>query len=347
MTSARISVIPEFVEKIELSNAHDYFDVKQSEIVNTANGSAVLFRGIKTSSGEQTANLKSLQGITTWILDEAEELRDEDLFDKIDLSIRTKGVQNRVIIILNPSTKEHWIYKRFFEQAGVEPGSNCVKGDVTYIHTTYEDNIDNLDESFLKRILQMKQKNPKKYEHQILGGWLEKSEGVVFENWRLGPFVDTGQTIFGQDYGYYPDPTTLIQVSVDKKAKLIYIKECFVETNLSTMQISQLNKRYAGRNLIVGDSAEPRLIADLKKDGCNIREAVKGAGSIMAGINALLEYELIIDPDSITIVRELNNYVYSDKGSKLVIDAYNHTIDAIRYASYFLLKKQGGRVSSF
>lgn len=347
MTSARISIIPEFTEKIDVLNANDYFDVKQSEIENTANGSTVIFKGIKTGSGEQTANLKSLQGITTWVLDEAEELHDESLFDKIDLSIRTKGVQNRVIIILNPATKEHWIYKRFFELAGVAPGFNGVKDDVTYIHTTYLDNIDNLDESFLKRVEQIKTQHPKKYNHQILGGWLEKSEGVIFENWRLGAFVDTGQTIFGQDYGFYPDPTTLIQISVDKKRKLIYVKECYSGNKHTTEEIVELNKLHCGRTLIIADSAEPRLINDIRRSGVNIRGAEKGPGSIAAGIKLLLEYELIIDPESTEIVKELNNYAYSDKKTKLAIDDWNHRIDPLRYAADFILKKTGHRVASF
>ena len=62
----------------------------------------VLFRGILTSSGNQTANLKSLQGSTTWVLDEAEEMVKEDIFDKIDFSIRQQGAKNRVIIVMNP-----------------------------------------------------------------------------------------------------------------------------------------------------------------------------------------------------------------------------------------------------
>jgi phage terminase large subunit len=64
--------------------------------------------------------LKSLAGVTTWVLDEAEELTDEDTFDKIDFSIRAKNIQNRVILVLNPATKEHFIYKRFFESKGVK-----------------------------------------------------------------------------------------------------------------------------------------------------------------------------------------------------------------------------------
>jgi len=115
MTSAHLSIIPEFQEKIDLMELGNSFEVNKTEIINKISKSEIIFRGIKTSSGDQTANLKSLQGITTWILDEAEELTDETQFDKINLSIRQKGKQNRVILILNPATKEHWIYKRFFE----------------------------------------------------------------------------------------------------------------------------------------------------------------------------------------------------------------------------------------
>ena len=142
MTSAHLSIIPEFQEKIELLGLKDAFDVTRNEINNKVSGSQIIFRGLKTSSGDQTANLKSLQGIDTWILDEAEELTDETTFDKINLSIRQKGIHNRIVLILNPATKEHWIYKRFFESKGVDAGFTGVKGDTTYIHTTYLDNID-------------------------------------------------------------------------------------------------------------------------------------------------------------------------------------------------------------
>ena len=81
---------PEFQEKIELLNLEHDFEILKSEIKNKQSGSEILFKGLKTSSGDQTANLKSLQGVTTWILDEAEELVDEKTFDKINLSIRQK-----------------------------------------------------------------------------------------------------------------------------------------------------------------------------------------------------------------------------------------------------------------
>ena len=183
MVSAHLSIIPEFLEKISLLGFENIFDINKSEVVNLANGSDILFRGIKTSAGNQTASLKSLQGISCWVLDEAEELIDESTFDTIDLSIREKKVQNRIILVLNPVTKEHWIYKRFFEERGVPPSYNGIKDNICYIHTTYRDNKQNLSQSFLDRIQAIRKNNIKKYNHNILGGWLDKAEGVVFENW--------------------------------------------------------------------------------------------------------------------------------------------------------------------
>ena len=79
LVSAHISIIPEFIEKIDLMEMQSNFVITKDEIINTVTGSKIIFKGIKTSSGTQTANLKSLQGVTTWVLDEAEELTDEDI----------------------------------------------------------------------------------------------------------------------------------------------------------------------------------------------------------------------------------------------------------------------------
>ena len=104
MASAHLSIVPEYQQKIELLNASSHFNINKTEITNNLTNSDVVFRGIKTSSGDQTANLKSLQGVTTWVVDEAEEMKDENIFDTIDLSIRQNNIQNRVILILNPTS---------------------------------------------------------------------------------------------------------------------------------------------------------------------------------------------------------------------------------------------------
>ena len=332
LVSAAISIIPEFIEKIDILETHSDFIITKDEIVNIKTGSKILFKGIKTSSGTQTANLKSLAGVTTWVLDEAEELTDEDTFDKIDLSIRHKTKQNRVILILNPATKEHFIYQRFFESKGVEAGSNVTKGDTTYIHTTYLDNIENLSESFLQQIETIKLRRPERYQHQILGGWLDKAEGVIFSNLSIGKFQDVGTVVYGQDFGFSNDPSTLVATSIDSVNKRIYLKLLMYQTGLTTTEIYQLDKHYAEDRLIIADCAEPRLINELRSKGLNILEAVKGQGSVTHGITILQDYDLIVDEDSVDLIKELNNYCWLEKKSKTPIDKYNHALDAIRYA---------------
>ena len=329
LTSADISIIPEFIEKIELANLENDFAITKNEIINLKTGSKILFKGIKTSSGTQTASLKSISGVTTWVLDEAEELTDEETFDKIDFSIRHKSKQNRVILILNPTTKEHFIYKKFFEERGVNAGSNLQKEDTTYIHTTYLDGKEFLNESFLRQAEETRLKNPRKYEHVLLGGWLEKAEGVIFTNWKIGDFVENDYVGFGQDFGFSIDPTTLVKVSIDKKNKRIYAKEFLYKAGLTTSQIAEENKRYCQNKLIIADSAEPRLIAELKMSGCNIKPIEKP--KITDSIALLQDYELIIDAYSTNLIKELNNYSWHDKKSKVPIDAYNHLIDSLRY----------------
>ena len=338
LTSAYVSIIPEFIEKIEMLDKFDDFHITKDEIINLRSGSKIVFKGIKTSSGDQTANLKSITGVTTWVLDEAEELTDESTFDKIDLTIRETKNQNRIILILNPTTKEHWIYQRFFEDKGIQEGTNTEKDNTTYIHTTYQDNITNLSKSFLKEIDDLKIRRPLKYKHVIMGGWLDKAEGVIFNNWTIGKFKRVGVSVWGQDYGFSNDPTTLIETNIDTSNKRIYLKECFYLPSLTTSQITRLNEQHAKGGLIIADSAEPRLISEIRAKGCNVKPSVKGQGSVTYGISLLQDYDLIISEDSINLVKELNNYSWLERKSNTPIDKFNHLIDAIRYAVSFQLQ---------
>ena len=337
LTSAHVSIIPEFLEKIEQLENHQDFHITKDEIVNLKTGSKIIFKGIKTSSGTQTASLKSLAGVTCWVLDEAEELVDEDIFDKIDLSIRAKNKQNRVILVLNPATKEHFIYQKFFESKGVEAGSNLTKGDTTYIHTTYLDNIENLSQSFLDQVEDTKIRRPEKYKHAILGGWLNKAEGVIFTNWTVGKFPNTNDTVFGQDFGFSQDPTTLIETHIDTAKKIIYARLHVYKAGLTTSEIAQLNYKFAQDRLIVADSAEPRLIAELKAKKLNIVPTIKGADSVKYGISLIQDYDMIIDENSIDLIKELNNYCWLEKKSETPIDKFNHGLDALRYAVAYQL----------
>lgn len=337
LTSAAASIIPEFIEKIELMGVESDFRITKDEIINLTTGSSIMFKGIRTSSGNQTAALKSLSGVTTFVLDEAEELVDEDTFSKIDFSIRSNTKSNRVILILNPTTKEHWIYQRFFMYPNVKAGTNGSKGDVTYIHTTFEDNKDNLSKSYLEQLYDLKRRDIVKFEHQILGGWLNKAEGTIITNWKVGHFVQTELMCYGQDFGFSTDITSLVKVSVDKDTRSVYVKQIYGKTNLSTSDIAYRNKKECGTDLIICDSAEPRLISELKNMGLNIRPTIKKKGSILSGIALMQDYQIIVDRESNGIIREINNYVWHERNQRPV-DKFNHYIDAIRYSLMYLLQ---------
>ncbi len=336
MTSATKSIIPEFIETLKRNNSEGNFYITKDKIINLTTGSFIIFSGIKTSSGNQTANLKSLSGITTWVIEEGEDFDDEKAFDTIDDSIRSNTMPNRVIWIQNPSTREHFIYKRWIEgsskQIDVEGYKVTVSNhpDVEHIHTTYKIAEHFLSKSFLDKAERAKEDNPKWYYHNYIGGWLEKPEGVIFEKWEEGIFDDSLPYIYGMDFGYVNDPTTLIKVAKDKKN--IYVKEYCYDKGLSTAQISEiLTNTVKDNDSVIADNAEPRLIAELQADYHRVFPCIKGKDSILNGITQMQDYTIVVDKDSRNIKKELNNYRWHDKINKPV-DDYNHAIDAIRYA---------------
>lgn len=339
MSSAHISIIPEFVSKLELLGVQDQFSVTKDSIISKSTGSKILFKGLKTSNGDQTANLKSLNGVTTWILDESEELTDERIFDTIQLSVRSLLRQNRIILIMNPATKVHWIYKRFFEDTGVQPGSNIESNDITFIHTTFEDNIDNLDASYIKEILNIKKNNPDKFQHLILGGWLDVAEGVIYKNWIVGDFDPNLEYGYGLDFGFNPDETAMTKIAIDKVNRKIYLDEKVYQRDLLTNDLINLIKPETRNKEVIADSSANRLIKELKTAGVNISPCVKGAGSIEEGIILMQDYQLVVSPNSKNIIKELNNYIWSNKKAGAPRDMYNHALDGIRYYVSHRLKR--------
>lgn len=345
MISAHLSVIPEFTDKIDRYDLEDNFDVTKAEITNKASDSLIVFKGIKTSSGNQTAALKSLQGITTWVLDEAEELVDENIFDKIDESVRIKDVQNRVIIILNPTIKEHWIYKRFFEGMGVEAGFNGVKDSVTYIHTTYFDNIENISQSIIDKFEKLKLKSPKQYNHRVLGGWLDSADGLVYENYRQIDSVPIDAQLlgYGMDFGFSNDPAAL--VAVYRYNGTIIVDEIVYRTNLINSDLIKLMSSNGVKNnvSIWADSAEPKTIEEIKRAGYLIRPVEKGADSIRAGIRILQDLDTwFVTTSSVNLLKELRYYCWDTNKdgaqTNKPIDMYNHALDALRYFAMMELK---------
>lgn len=339
MVSAGMSIIPEMMEKIDLDGTTKYFKTTKTDIINKMTKSRIMFRGIKTSSGNQTAKLKSIHALTTFVCDEAEEWTDENSFDKIMLSIRQIGIQNRIMIIMNPTDSNHFIYKKYIEKThklveidGVQVQVST-HPNVLHIHTTYLDNLDNLSPEFLKEVEDMKVNNPEKYAHVVIGRWADVAEGAVFKKWGIVKEfpVHAKKVALASDWGYTNDPSTGIRCGiVDNR---LYVDELFYETGMLTNTIAEKLKPWGLK--VYGDSADPRLIQEIKNRGVNIYPVDKFPGSIKAGIDKIHEMELFVTERSYHIIEELRKYVWDkDKDGHYInepVDAWNHCIDPIRY----------------
>lgn len=178
------SIKPEVSDKIELLELEGILIDTQTHIEHK--GNRISFKGIKPGSNQQTANLKSLSGFNCFVNDEAEELPDFKTFKKIFYSIRETDKQNLSILILNPATKDHWIFYEFFEKKGLEGGDNCIIDNVMYIHTSYLDStLSKMPVNILKDYERMKIEDPIEYENIVLGGWITEPEGVLLPKSQL------------------------------------------------------------------------------------------------------------------------------------------------------------------
>lgn len=343
MTSADISVIPEFQEKIDLEGTNDFFDITKKDIINTFSDSVIMFRGIRTSSGNQTAKLKSIQGLTTFVCDEAEEWNSEEDFDKLVLSIRQKGIQNRVIIIMNPTDSNHFIYKKYIEKThrlveidGVQVQIST-HPNVLHIHTTYLDNIENLSPQFIQEMKRMKEEELEKYAHVAIGRWSDVAEGAIFKRFEIVDSIPdyAKKRGIGLDFGYSNDPSAAIECALIDND--LYLDELFYKTRMLSGEISDSLKPF--RLKVISESADPRLIQEISNSGILIypvdKSNINSKSSILAGVGKMLELNLKVTRRSYNLLYELRKYTWDkDKDGNYInkpIDKYNHALDAARY----------------
>ena len=198
------SIKPEVDDKIELLGYTNQVVSTNTHI--ECKGNRIAFKGIKTGSKQQTANLKSLSGFNVFVVDEAEELPDYETFEKVFLSIRSKEKRNLTLLLLNPASVHHWIYRHFFVKKNVEAGFNGIVGNVCYIHTSY---LDVPKEYIATNILtyynELKETDPKRYGKIVLGGWTEAVEGRVYSKFKTNTYQDylnlNLPKVYGIDWG--------------------------------------------------------------------------------------------------------------------------------------------------
>ena len=212
--------------------------------------------------------------------------------------------------------------------------------DAEMIVLTYKDN-EALDKSIVKEIEKARDKADTspywKNWWNVYGlGQIGNLQGVVIDNWQQCEDIplDAKLVAYGTDFGFTNDPTTLI--AVYKQEGKLWVDELLYRTNMTNSDIGNYYKtQNIGRAEIVCDSAEPKSIEELRRQGFNVHPAMKGPDSIKIGIDILKRYDIMVTKRSTNLIKELRSYLWeTDRDGKLTgkpIDHNNHAIDALRY----------------
>ena len=354
MVAAEVSIVPEFAEKIDILGRGGDFEVKRADIVNTVTGGQVLFRGLMQSSKNQVARLKSIHNVKIWVLDEAQELTSKNLYDTIDLSVRTTGARNLIIVVFNPTDVDHWLYAEFYERRGVDEDFCGVKGDVLYIHTDYLDNAANLSESFLARAERMKAEDPERFDNIFLGHFLKRRQGLIFPGWQEIPadqYPDGLPQWYGNDWGYSDDPDALVRMCYEPVTGTLYVREVAYERGMLPRDVARAVLEdaqtigYAPEDcLVYCDPARPESRDELRVlYGIDARSAVNRdkPGRIAYLRSFRVKYV------GEHIGKEVKTYGYKpsprdeDRFTDEPRDGNDHAMDAINYAAVTHLRPQG------
>ena len=172
-------------------------------------------------------------------------------------------------------------------------------------------------------------------------------EGLVYTRFKIvQDYPTTGKMrFFCLDFGFSNDPTAILKVTL--QGGELWIDEVAYQVGMLNKDIADalINAGATRTDNIVADSAEPKSIAEINSfGGLNIKATAKGAGSIVAGINAVQAYQLNVMSDALGTIDELRNYSWKKdiNGNYLnvPVDKYNHALDALRYGVTTFLQAQ-------
>jgi phage terminase large subunit len=258
-------------------------------------------------------------------INEANELFFEDWQQLI---FRTTG---KIILDYNPSDEFHWIYDRV-----------KVREDAEFHITTYKDN-PFLEPQIIQEIERLKDVDENYWKIYGLGQ-VGTAKSLIFNFNLIDTIPDNAKFIsYGLDFGFTNDPTALVKVYLHDTN--LYVKELLYRTGMTNQDIAkELDRLEIGRREeIFADASEPKSIEEIYRMGWNIKKADKPQGSVNLGIDMLRRYTLNVTKDSLNLIKEGRNYKYKeDKNGNILnepADAFNHTMDALRYAIFMKLSK--------
>jgi len=317
--------------------AHEYhITEKPITITHKITGNKILAKGFKKSAGNQTAKVKSIKDPTHIWIEEADEISAED-FLKADTSIRTtKTSKVQIILTFNPENENSWINKRWFINNQPAPDSESF-----ILHTTYKDNMANLQPSYVATLEKLLTDNPEYAKIYVKGEWGGGAKGQVYTTWQKIAVDDIPEGlpyIHALDFGFTNDPSAVPKIYIGTNK--LYIDEVLYQTGLTNQLLGGLllQKGLTKNDIIYADSAEPKSIEELNQMGLWVVPALKGPDSILAGISKVKEYIIYVTTRSKNIWQEYKFYTWMEMPdgsfSNKPRDFMNHIMDAIRYGVF-------------
>ncbi len=316
------------------------------EMRNKKTGQMIYFRGADDPGKIKSIKPPKNMYIALIIYEEFDQMTGMNEVRKIDQSVKRGGNEFITFRVYNtPKSKRHFvnIEKRL-------PNPKRLVHKSTYLDVP----VDWLGQPFFDDAELLKQNNPTAYANEYLGE--ETGDGGnVFENVELREITDDEIENFdylyqGMDFGWFPDPLAWTKMCYQPNKLTLYIFDEYVVNKMSNLKVWNYlkeNKGVKNDDLITGDSAEPKSIGDFQSYGSLMRGAKKGPDSVeysMKWLSGLAK--IVIDPRRCPkSAEEFTTYEYpQDKDGNYItgyVDADNHCIDSVRYATNPIWRRKG------
>ncbi len=342
----RDSVYAQILWAIDKLGLTAHFRCTQSPLQCTylPTGQRILFRGL-----DDTQKIKSIKLPFGYIgvlwFEEADQIKGgEDAVRNVQQSALRGGDFGLTFISFNPpAAARNWANKYALTQ---RPGKRVH-------HSSYlEAPPEWLGPKFLAQAEYIKKTKPTKYRHEYLGEAVGNGT-QVFDNIRLEEMSakrirSLGDALNGVDWGWYPDPWAFNRCAYDAARRTLYIFDELTRLKTNNQETARLVLQHIeGWETVTADSAEPKSCGDYREAGIRCREAEKGPGSVTQSMKWLQGLAaIVIDPKRCPdTAKEFTEYEYETGRDGEVlpgyVDADNHHIDAVRYATNRLWTRRG------
>jgi len=340
----RNSIYREITDRAEENEIYNQLNVNDSLMKIELGSNSINAVGFRKSSGDQKSKLKSLASYNCVIIEEADEIPEED-FMQLDDSLRTVKGDIKIILLLNPPAKNHWIISRWMkllpsEQLGFydfELRDNVQ--DTILIKSSYKDNVANIAPQSIVQYEAYRQTKPFHYWNMVRGLVPETVVGKIYNNWKIIDEIPHEARLVrrGQDYGYSIDPAVIEDIYYYNGGYII--DEQLYQKGMSNKALADFKMALPSpQTLVIADGAEPKSIDEERSYGVNIIGSSKGPGSVSQGIQYVQDQRISVTSRSVKTIKAYDNYAWKiDKeGNNLnvpddKVHEWSNPMDAVRY----------------